>query len=38
MFEARIKLFEIRGSDLYFDILHVQIFIQKNILGVVKFD
>ncbi len=30
-------LFESRGSDLYFDVLHVQIFIQQNILGAMKF-
>ncbi len=39
MLEAKIKLFlfESRGSDLYFDVLHVQIFIQQNILGAMKF-
>lgn len=40
MLEARIiiikKLFENRGSDLYFDVFCVQIFIQ-NILGAKKF-
>ncbi len=36
MFEARIKqffLFKSRRSVLYFDVLHVQIFIQQNIMG-----
>ncbi len=40
MLEARIKLivlFESKGSDLYFDVLHDQIFIQQNILGAMKF-
>ncbi len=40
MLEARIKLiflFESKGSDVYFDVLHVQIFIQQNILGAVNF-
>ncbi len=27
-----------RGSDLYFDVLHVQIFTQRNILGAMKFE
>ncbi len=41
MLEARIKLFiflfKRGGSLLYFDVLHVQIFIQQNILGAMKF-
>ncbi len=40
MLEARIKqifFFESRGSGLYFDVLHGQIFIQQDILGVMKF-
>ncbi len=39
MLEARIKqivLFERRGSVHYFDVLHVQIIIQQNILGAMK--
>ncbi len=40
MLEAGIKqiffFFERRGFDLYFDVLHVQIFIQQNILGAKK--
>ncbi len=35
MLEARIK--QSRGSVLYFEVLHVQIFIQQNILGGLKF-
>ncbi len=41
MLDARIKriaLFERRGSDLYLDAFHVQIIIQQNILGAVKFE
>ncbi len=40
MLEARIQqifFFERRGSDLYFVVLHVQIFIQQNIPGAMKF-
>ncbi len=40
MLEARIKqivLFESRRTDLYFDVLHVQIFIQRNIPEAMKF-
>ncbi len=44
MLEARIKtdfcfvcLFKSRGPVLYFGALHVQIFIQQNILGAMKF-
>ncbi len=37
--EARMrkKLFESRGSDLYFYVLHVQIFIQLTMLGAMTF-
>ncbi len=40
MIEVRIKQifsFESRGSVLYFDVLHVQMFIQLNILGAMNF-
>ncbi len=32
-----LLLFESRRSDLYFDVLHIQILIQQNILGAMKF-
>ncbi len=32
-----IFLFKSRGAFLYFDVLHVRIFIQQNILGAMKY-